>query len=243
LYCKDLSSDKEPIVLRTFPFSSEEYTTHSVQLFPGTEELGILSQKMPSAIRFARVRAADGKQFQNPFRLIAAKQSMTVFAANDDGAMVAIGADEGDKASEHVLEIWGTKASKQLFRLNVPQGSFSAAAFDPKGPSLATGNLDGTVRVWDTMTGKIVASISEDAAVSFVSFHPRERFLAYTTYEKKSANCKIVNVDTGKAQSQFNVDSKGASIVRFSRDGGKLATVGGDFTIRVWNVKDILPTK
>jgi WD40 repeat protein len=67
--------------------------------------------------------------------------------------------------------------------------------------------------------------------------------LAYTTTGKEPANCKLVEIDTGKTLAAWNVDSHGAGLVRFSMDGQRVATVGGEFTIRIWDVKGSLPVR
>ena len=168
---------------------------------------------------------------------------MTSFAASKDGSFIAIGVDEKRDLSEHVLELWDTKTNKRRFRVRVPLGTFTAMAFSRTGEFLATGSDDGTMRIWNTSTGRITESASENCTISSVIFDPSRRLLAYTTTAKELANCKLIRIGTGTVLKSWNVDSHGATIVRFSRDGNKLVTVGGEFTIRVWDIKDVWPPK
>ncbi len=54
-----------------------------------------------------------------------------------------------------------------------------AVAYSPDGTKLATGQNDGTVKLWNAETGELLSTFADhDAAVHAVAFHPDGKLLA-----------------------------------------------------------------
>ncbi|HLO14908.1 MAG TPA: WD40 repeat domain-containing protein, partial [Anaerolineales bacterium] len=114
----------------------------------------------------------------------------------------------------------------------------SSVAFSPDGKYIVSGGLDGTVRVWDVVTGKETARMMHDH-VTLVAFSPDGKFVA-----SAGGNiARVWNVATGKEVAHMIHDHSVNSFA-FSPDG-KLIVSGGceadnnDYCIqgsaRVWD--------
>ena len=57
------------------------------------------------------------------------------------------------------VQLWCASDGKALLQLEVEDAV--SIAFSPEGRVIATGSFDGTLRLWDTITGKLLMEASE----------------------------------------------------------------------------------
>ena len=113
-------------------------------------------------------------------------------------------------------------------------------AFSPTGDRLASAGGDGTVKIWNSTTGKMIQTFPAhtDSVVS-VAFHPDGKHLA-----SRGADLKVKVWDltaTGQAVFTERCDATrkfgSAYTVAFSPDGRQLAA-GTDGVVKVWDWKN-----
>ncbi len=107
-------------------------------------------------------------------------------------------------------------------------GGVTSVAFSPDGQRLASGGRDGTMKIWDSATGKELFSLKGHAVwVTSVAFSPDGQRLA----SGGGGTVKIWDSATGKEL----LSLKGmAGSVAFSPDGQRLASGGGG-TVKIWD--------
>lgn len=91
-------------------------------------------------------------------------------AFSPNNRMVAMAGEEG------ILWLWKIGERPQALRGHA--GWISALTFDPEGTRIATGSIDGTVRLWDTVGGQSLAVLrGHSARITDVDFAQDGRLL------------------------------------------------------------------
>ena len=101
----------------------------------------------------------------------------------------------------------------------VHDGHVNSVAFSPDGSKLATGNDDGTARIWNVATGTELGKFVHDSSVKFVAFSPDGSKLA--TWSTPGTSIGEFHLwDVATERELMNLITSGAPA--FSPDGHKL---------------------
>jgi WD40 repeat protein len=119
---------------------------------------------------------------------------------------------------------------------------YSVTALSPDGKLVATGGIDGIIRIWEVETGKLVrALVGHDSYVYGLAFSPGGRYLASGGAFDYTA--RIWEVATGQPLRVLKGHPNWVSQVAWSGDGKKLIAEGGTSgDLSVWNVETGLKT-
>ncbi len=163
-------------------------------------------------------------------------------AFSPDGRTLASGSADG------TVRLWDVATGKTIQTLNahwyhallklfgIPNVAVSSVAFSVDGRTLASGNFDGTVRLWDVATGKTVQTLNAHTRrVSSVAFSSDGRTLASGSYD---TTVRLWDVNTGDTLKTLNGHIFPVKSVAFSPDGRYLASSGEgwDDPVRLWDV-------
>jgi WD40 repeat protein/serine/threonine protein kinase len=107
-------------------------------------------------------------------------------------------------------------------------------AFSPSGDQLAVSSFDGSVKIWDINTNRLVRSLeAHDGRVYDVEYSPDGKYLATAGHDKTV----IVWLNhNGNPLYKLQGHQDPVRSVTFSADGSQLVSAGYDGTVRIWEV-------
>ncbi|MGW2178115.1 WD40 repeat domain-containing serine/threonine protein kinase [Streptomyces sp. NPDC001732] len=144
-----------------------------------------------------------------------------------DGSILAAG---GNTAP--VLR-WNPRTGERIGRPLRQVGNVYNVAFSPDGTMLAASTLqyDGSVRVWNPKTGKLISECADPEVVA-VAFHPDSTVLA--TANQDTGVVSLWNPRSGDRIRTVNGD---ITSLAFSPDGTMLAAGSREGSLLLWNPK------
>jgi len=147
------------------------------------------------------------------------------------------------------VRIWDAIIGEEILTLEVPSSrsledswlapppstsQVKALAYNPKGSNLAIAYGDGTLRIWDVVTGKELRSIpAHGEAVSSVAYSPDGKHLATASFDH---TVKIWDANSDVLVRELRNHQDQVYKVVFNADGTRLASVGKDRVVYVWDV-------
>ena len=106
--------------------------------------------------------------------------------------------------------------------------------FSRDGRTLVSGNFNGTVKLWDVGSGRLLRTLDGHTDVVYKGvFSPDEKVLASCSRDGK---IKIWDVATGRELRTLTGHTRPVKAVAFSPNGKLLASVSNDGTLRLWDV-------
>ena len=152
-----------------------------------------------------------------------------------DGRRVAgtAGSGASKNPENNLVPIWDTSSGKLALTLRGHTGEVSNAVFSPDGRTLATSSADGSLRLWDPTTGRLLRRADLGADTWALAFSPDGQVL-------------VAGPDTNRAISVFDArtltrtgglgpHAEGLTDLAFL-DRTSVVSVGTDGVGRVWEV-------
>lgn len=110
----------------------------------------------------------------------------------------------------------------------------NAIAISPDGQTIASGNVDKTVKIWNLQTGKVIYTLSgHKKEIWAIAISPDGKTLASGSGDK---TIKLWDIGSGQLINTLNGHSDWVLSVAFSPDGKTLASGSADRTIKLWDV-------
>jgi WD40 repeat protein/serine/threonine protein kinase len=149
-----------------------------------------------------------------------------------DGQRVAV----AGVGSLSLLEV-ASKKPVAAWSISVHHGVYHLA-ISPDGSCLATASWDGTVRVWEIKSGKLLRTFRHSEGVACVAFHPNGRQLASGSGDNTA---KVWDLDTGQEVATLRGHIGYVMGLAYSPDGKLLATASGHRywgEVQLWDTAD-----
>ena len=129
---------------------------------------------------------------------------------------------------------WWRLAHGYRADLHVSDAPVKTVAYSPDGATLATGSIDGVVRLFDAGTGRLKAELpGHTGFVWSVAFSPDGTTLASGSWDR---TVRLWEVATGALMATLQGHEGYVWSVRFSPDGTTLASASEDRTILLWDL-------
>jgi WD40 repeat protein len=113
------------------------------------------------------------------------------------------------------------------------QEEVRSASFSPDGTRIVTASDDKTARVWDSVTGKLLATLSgHQGALWDAAFSPDGKLIVTASSDKSAI---VWDAVTGDKSAILKGHSAAVETAAFSPDGTRIVTASDDTTAVIWD--------
>src|SRR5262249_23936190 len=122
-------------------------------------------------------------------------------------------------AASPVVQLWEVPTGKELRRFLGHTGGVRSLAFTPNGKALTSAGLDGTVRLWDTASGRETRCLRLAEDGHAVALSPDGKLLAAGSAD---GLVELWDLETDRAPQTLDGHTEAVNSVAFAPDGRTL---------------------
>jgi WD40 repeat protein len=140
-----------------------------------------------------------------------------------------------DQSDVHV-HLWDPAAWKPIRDLEVAATGAGVVAFSPDGRWLASGRVDGWLRLWDVTTGDTRWTTHAHTQETVdVAFSPDGRWVVSAGGDR---TVRVWEAETGRVMRRYRVPTDNVTRAAFLPDGTRIVSTHRDHMVRVWRVQE-----
>jgi WD40 repeat protein len=178
--------------------------------------------------------AAAGKE------LIAVKGCCVAFSPDGRQLVTALGNRAGPSERPTEVKLWDAATGQEVQTLRGDNWLTTYVAFTPDGEQLLAASVGHTVNVWDAKSGQEVRrfSYTPSGRGDSIALSPDGKHLACASEDADTYQpiVRIYDVTSGREALRLTGYANRVMGLVYSPDGKRLATGGGDETLKVWDV-------
>lgn len=192
-----------------------------------------------SAFALTRGRAATGhKDGTTAIWSLETGSKLVTFRRNEASiwSVAFTGSPDGVATAAHDWSVAIWDAATPMSPEHVLEGHSNAAkvvAFASRGPFLASGSADSTVKLWSFDRGSLIRTYrGHGDFISALAFEPKGRTLASASFD---GEIRLWSTYANRQKRRLKAHEGPIRALVFAPDGDHLVSAGGDGTVRLWS--------